>query len=396
LTLALEAEDRSAERSALCYRLAVAHGRRMKDRRAGLAWSQRAIDEARGAGRPRAEAAILEAWGRNIKAFMLTGAGRLADAARECERAYRRLDGALDGSLDGAVTPFQSPLASVREAAFSRSIVADNLGAIHQMAGDAEQTERWKRISDRHNRDVPEVERYEARFWIATYRRRLQLDAARARARRGVDGARRDQDPLREYRYTVELADLSYRLRDAAGALASFEAAEALHARLGSPPFLRPVRLAPAAAASRAGRHGAALARIDAALSALPADRAVARAQALALRGLCLARAGRGAAAEASVDEAIELAVATGERDMLLSVAVSAGRACQLLERDLEARDAYLQAVEIVGEAEGGGDGPPAGLALAAHLGRLETSDPPDAASARRCAALFVDALEDA
>ena len=401
LTLALEHEDRAAERSALCYRLAVATGRRLKDREAGLAWSERAIEEAKKAAVPKAEAAILEAWGRNIKSFMLTGTGQLDDAAQECERAYRQLDRALEGEHQ----PLQSPRASVREVVYSRSILADNLGAIHQMAGNAEHSRRWKTVADGHNRKVPEVERYEAQFWIFTHRRQLQLDAARERARRGLEAARRDQDALREYRYGVELADLSYRLQDAAGALASFQQAEALTTRLGSPPFLRPTRLAAAAAASRAGRPGEALARIEAMLSEPSEDHPVARAPALALKGLCLARAGDGsggdeagddeAGAEESLDEAIDLAVATGERDLMLLVAVSAGRCCQLLGNTEEARDAYLQALEIASAGEAGNAPPPA-LELAAHLGRLETSDRPVDSSVQRCLDLFTEALEDA
>ncbi|MEM1181241.1 MAG: hypothetical protein AAGM22_23065 [Acidobacteriota bacterium] len=385
LGLAFEAEDRPEERSAVSYRLAVAYGRRLKDRPNGLLWSERAIEEARrlesSGGNdsfPAADRAILEAWGRNIKSFMLTGTGRLADAARECERAYRELDRALVGES----APLQSPRAAVREASFSRSILADNLGAIYQMSGDRGKTRTWKETSDRHNREVPEVERYEARFWIATYRRQHRLDAARERAERGLLAARREHDALREYRYGVELADLCYRLRDAAGALTHYADAEQLYRRLGSPSFLRPTRLAPAAAAARSGSIDEALRRIDASLADLSPDRTVARAQGLALRGLSLARVGRAVEAESDLDGAIDLAVEIGERDLLLSVAISAGRACQILGRDGDARAAYAQALALLG-----GDGPsaedrraaPPGLELAAWLGFLETGGSSDA-----------------
>lgn len=266
------------------------------------------------------------------------------------------------------------------------------------MVGDTEKTQHWKRISDGHNQEVPEVERYEARFWISTNRRQLRLDAAAERAQRGLRAARREQDALREYRYGVELADLRYRLRDAADALAAFKDAEALYVRLGSPPFLLPTRLAPAAAASRAGHPEEALARIDAALSSLSAEQSDARIQILALRGLCLARTGRAEEAEVAIDAAIALAVSSGERDLLLSVAVTAGRACQLLDRTEEAEEAYLQAVAIAGEKVDGADNPQAALELAAYLGRLETSSNPadDTAAANRCLKLFTAALDDA
>ncbi|MEM6796491.1 MAG: tetratricopeptide repeat protein, partial [Acidobacteriota bacterium] len=402
LTRALDGQSEAAERSALCYRLAVAYGRRLQQRERGLEWSRRAIDEARRTGDslPAAEAAILEAWGRNIRSFMFTGTGRLAEAARECELAYRRLDDALEN----ARSPFDSPRAGVREAAFSRSILADNLGAIHQMLGDAAGTRRWKATSDGHNSEVPEVERYEARFWIVAHRRRLELGAARERARRGLEAARREQDALRHYRYAVEVADLGYRLGDAAGALADFEHAERLYLRLGSPPFLTPTRLAAAAAASRCGRASEALARIDGLLSGPTAADPVTRAQALALRGLVSARAGDARRAEEAIDTAIELAVESGERDLLLRVAAAAGRACQLLGRPQDARAAYAQAVEIADARppdSRDADAPPAGALLAAHLGLLETRDArPEQpapgqdleASRSRCLALFEDA----
>jgi len=395
LERAFRAETRPGHRSAVAYRLAVTHGRRMKHIGAGIEWADQAIQESQSARIEGVDAANLESWGRNIRAFMLTGRDRLEEAATECESAFHRLSAILETRPD----PLSSPDACLREIVFSRSLLADNLAAIAQMAGDSDRLETWKGIADQLTEEVPELERYEARHWIAIYRKKLRLDAAADKARRGLDAARASQDALREYRYTVESADLEYRLGDAKAALAGFEQANELRRRLEEPGFLKPVRLSAAAAAARAGNVAKAQDWVRQALDRLDPSADDARAQILAFLGRLAARRSDGDEAESRINEAIALAVDSGERDTLLAVAVAAGRASQHLERADEASRAYRQALEIAG-SQGSGEPappPPAALELAVHLGLWEIEpNRPSADAAVRCLTLLPAALTEA
>ena len=395
LERAIEVETRPGHRSAIAYRLAVTHGRRMKNNEAGLEWADQAIRESRSTRIDRVDAANLESWGRNIRAFMLTGTDRLEDAATECETAFHQLSAILDSAPDA----LSSRDACLREVLFSRSLLADNLAAIAQMAGDPDQLETWKAIADQLTEAVPELERYEARHWITLYRRKLRLDAAADKARSGLDAARAGQDALREYRYTVELADLKYRLGDASAALEGFEHADELRQRLEEPEFLKPVRASAAAAAARAGEVEKAQDLVVRALDGLDPAADDARAQLLAFQGRLAARNNDANGAESRINEAIALAVESGERDTLLAVAVAAGRASQHLGRTGDASTAYRQALEIAGTEVPGGArvNAPAALELAAHLGLWETEvDDPCRENAVRCLGLLPEALADA
>ena len=395
LEQAFEAETRPGHRSAIAYRLAVTHGRRMKNIEAGLGWADQAIQESQSAQIEPVDAANLESWGRNIRAFMLTGQDRLEDAATECETAFHRLSAVLETRPD----PLSSPDACIREVVFSRSLLADNLAAIAQMADDPDRLETWKGIADQVTEGVPELERYEARHWIAIYRKKLRLDAAADKARRGLDAARAGRDALREYRYTVESADLEYRLGNAKAALAGFEQADALRRRLEEPGFLKPVRLSAAAAAARAGDVPKAQDWVRQALDRLDPSADDARAQMLAFLGRLAARSSDSDEAESRINEAIALAVDSGERDTLLAVAVAAGRASQHLERGDEAYQAYRQALEIAGTevSRETKTSPPAALELAVHLGLWETEENrPSPDDAGRCLSLLPAALTEA
>jgi hypothetical protein len=388
---ALEAEARPERRSALCYRLAVTLGRRKGETEAALAWADRAVAAARQAERPL-QAAHLEAWAENIRAFALLRADRLAAARTACEAAFARLDGALAGGPEPAAT---APDPLVREAAFTRSLLADNLAAVAKLTGDAGLFARWKETADALGHDVPGLERFESITWIELYRERLDLGLALEKALRGLADARAEQDALREYEYLVHAADLCYRRGAAARAHQLFADACDLRRRLGSPRFLRPVDATAAAAAARAGHLAAARRRFAALLEDGEARSAGARAQLLAALADLAAREGKEAEADARMNEAIAAAVDSGERDALLAVALAAGRTCRVLGREDAAREAYERAAEIAETAVPDAPPPPAALRLATCLG-LHESGRGDPGLAARCLALLPDALEDA
>jgi tetratricopeptide (TPR) repeat protein len=391
---ALETEADPALRSCLCYRLAVTLGRRKGEPEAALEWAERALAAAAPPGLPplpTLQAAHLQGWAHNIQAFALMRTGRLAEAKFRCQQAFALLDRALE-SFPEPASAATAPDQLVREAAFTHSLLADNLAALAKMEGDAEGLARWKEIADRLGEHFPGLARFEAATWIDLFRERRELRQALAHAEHGLEDARAEQDALREYEYEVQVADLHDRLGEAAEAFEAFERARDLRRRLGSPGFLRPLDAPAATAAARAGRAVEARGLYEGILGYGGLGPA-ARAQVLAALAELAARTNRPEEADARMNEAIALAVESGERDALLAVAVTAGRACRLLGREAEERDAFRRGVDIA--AAGGPDAAPApaGLSLAALLGAWETDGDPQ--FLRHALRLLPEALED-
>jgi tetratricopeptide (TPR) repeat protein len=391
---ALAAERDPVRRSCLCYRLAVVFGRRKGEPEPALAWARQAIEEAETPGLPPLRKAHLQGWAHNIEALALLRSGRPAEAEVSCERAFALLDEALAG-LPAGVEPSTAPDQLVREAAFTHSLLADNLAALAKTAGDAGRLAHWKEIADRLGEHFPGLSRFESVTWIEIFRERRELRNALARAEHGLEDARAEQDALREYEYEVHSADLHDRLGEVEAAFAAFERARDLRHRLGSPRFLRPVEIPAAAAAARAGRTAEARFQFQLLLELETSDATAAQLLA-AMAGLA-AREGDAGEADERMNEAIGRAVESGERDALLAVAVAAGRACQVLGWDEAARDAYRRALEIAGPAGSAGEdsAPPASLLWAALLGAWETGDP-DPEIPVRCLLQTGPALEDA
>lgn len=374
LERALAAEERPARRSCLCYRLAVTRGRRRKDFAAGCTWAARAIEEAREAPVPAWQRAHLEAWGRNIRAYALMGQRRLDDATADCEAAFVLLDRVL-AERSGPALDDPDPL--VRETAYTHSLLADNLAALAKLHHDEAGFARWKTVADEIAVAVPGLTRFEAILWIDLHRAAGHPDLALPRAEAGREAARREQDPLREYSYTVQMADLVDRLGDPERSLELYREAIALRQRLGDPEVLRPLQPIAAMVALRHGDAAAAQTLIDDALAAAADD--AARAQLLARRGRVFAVLSEATLAEQDLNRAIDLASADGHRDVLLDVAILAAGAARQLGRDEEAREALTRALEIaeVDDASEENTPPPAALLFAAELGLAELGEAP-------------------
>lgn len=388
LLAAWKDEIRPARRSALAYRLAVTVGRRLKRPEEGLGWAGRAIEEAQREGVPTRQATHLEAWGRNIRAYAWMESRQLDKARAECERAFALADAEV---RKGAGTAEKAAVAAdplLREIAFTHALLADNLAALAELAGDDDGFRHWKEIGESPAAGVPGLVRFEGLSWVRFHRREGRLDRALPRARAALDSARAEQDALREYRYAVQTGDLLDRLGRHDEALERFREARDLRRRLGNPRFLTPVTGAAASVARRAGRLDEARTLLR---EALAGAEGAARAEGLAALGRIAAEAGDTEEAEARIGQAIDAAVELGERDVLVRVAVAAGEASLELGRRDEAREAFERARDIA-EAE-----TPAADRLAVALGLAETAEGSlSTEDLRDLLVLLPEALDDA
>lgn len=388
LLAAWKDETRPARRSALAYRLAVTVGRRLKKPEQGLEWAGHAIDEAQREGIATRQAAHLEAWGRNIRAYAWMESRQLDKARTECEHAFALADSQV---REGAGSAEKAAVAAdplLREIAFTHALLADNLAALAELAGDDDGFRHWKGIGESPAAGVPGLVRFEGLSWVRFHRREGRLDRALPRAMAALESARAEQDALREYRYAVQVGDLLDRLGRHDEALERFEEAGALRRRLGNPRFLRPVTGAAASVARRAGRLDEARTLLR---EALAEAEGAARAEGLAALGRIAAEAGDTEEAQARIGQAIDAAVELGERDVLVRVAVAAAEASLELDRRDEAREAFGRAGEMA-EAE-----TPAADRLAVGLGLAETAEESlSTESLRDLLVLLPEALDDA
>lgn len=367
LRIALEAETRPARRSALLYRLAVTAGRRLGRPTDALAWADRAVEEARTVAEPW-KAAYLEAWGRNIRAFAHMRAGSQEESKDDCERAWEILSAAHERG-PGDLSPGEGP--TRRDLGSSLALLATNRSVLSWVERDSEDFQRWRGAARELEWTQPGAARYEAGGWVEFYRHELRLDRALEAALAGLESARGERDVLRERRYLLEAADLSYRLGRAEQARSFYREERDLRQRLGNPSYLGDPAVASAGASARAGHPEEARRILETALDRAAGLSDEVRAEIHAALGRLAARQGDGPAADDAMNRAIERAVDSGERDVLLDVAVQAGWALLELNRTREAAEAFERALAL---AETGDDSEPprAGDLLKARVGIAE------------------------
>ena len=389
--VAFDAEDDPARRSHILYRLCT-NAIRLPERsgQLGLDLSERAIEEARAPGVPAGEAAYLEAWARNGRAFLLNALRRPVEAARECERAATLLD---DAAAQAG--------APEREILGSRLVVCDNLAQVYTQLKEWQPAERWQEALGEADRALGDTMPYSWHRWVQIFRGQLRLKDAAEKAECGMTDAQRYGNPLAVDRFAADLGDLRYRLGDPADAHRCFLEVMAVRRRLGEPDELWRAEISASQAALRAGLLEEAEAGFRRALSSPACATSGGRAEILAALAATAAARGDTAMAEEQVNAAIAEAAATGQRGALVRTARAAGEVCLRLGAQADAREAFERAIELADAQIEEGDTVPSTAAVAAAdqmgalLGAFRAGDD-DPHRVLRALSLLPDALDDA
>jgi tetratricopeptide (TPR) repeat protein len=354
---ALALEERPERRCALLYRLTVTLGRRKKDFRSALAASDNGLAEVKAGNLSVLGSRYQEAWVRNIRAYLFASLSEKNRSIAEAETACDILAG-----LDT-----QASERWALEIKMTRAILSSNLCALARRAGDMASLEKWSRLEASIADQLPGMTRFVAINWIDFYRRALRLDLALASAGPGITSAKAERDSYREYTLCVEAADLSYRLGRPAEALLSLEEARRLREVFVAGRDFPPLDLQEVSIALRLGLTERAAPLLERAMQTNQGS-PDAMAEVWSLYALLAALEGDQPSADERLNQAIELAVASGERNTLLRTAITAGQVCKLLGREAEAAEAYERALEIA-TSEIEGSRPPAADHLRALLG---------------------------
>ncbi|MEM6796145.1 MAG: hypothetical protein AAF725_19380, partial [Acidobacteriota bacterium] len=313
---AAESERQPVRRCALLYRLAVTYGRRKKQFEQALEYASAAIEAAE-----QLEPVVgtyQEAWARNIRAYTLMRLKRLDEAVHDAERSFSLIERYSPETREPE-TPEERFWA--RDFLLSQGVLISNLASLAAATRSSEKYDSWNRRGASLAIDDPDFDRFRVLDWIGLYRRNAQLKLALPWARKGAEVCRREQETLWEYHFLLQASDLTYRLGDAAGAFRMCEDIHALRAKLGNPIGLREVELLSVSAAVRSGRHALAQSILEEQLPGL--EYPDLRSQVASHLGVLAAAAGDGERADRHLDQAIDWAVSTGQRDSLLRVAAA-------------------------------------------------------------------------
>jgi hypothetical protein len=363
--MALASEPAPLARAALCYRLAVTLGRRKGQLEESRFFVEEAVTAAADVSVPPLLRAYQEAWAYNIKAFVSMRAKKMEAALAEAETAFSRLDDALSRTSERILENGGLDSMWRLDAKSSHAVIAHNRANLGRMLqrgqGDAK---AWLTRANSQISDLPATDRFEALSWIEIFIEGLQLDLALEKALQGIASARFENSADLEYRYSVKIADLSYRLGDFPSAREYFDVARELRRRgwLASSDAIDTLS---ALACAHAGLLDSSIERLEALLQ--PANET--QPQILAWLAWVEAHRGNLKAVRERADAAWDLAREIGKRDILLRVATVTGSAFQRVGWNEKAVDHYHQALSLGAFGE---NLPPAVDILQSGIGILE------------------------
>ena len=385
---ALNHETRPAMRCALCYRLAVAYGRRKKELAPARKWAEQGLLEAATPGLAPSQAHYQRAWLHNIVAYLASQSRNLEESVAICETAYAQITGLeTDPSPEQGITG-----AWARDFAKSASVLSANLVMLTTMQQDQQAYGKWVARAGSHAAGRPGMDKTETSLWMTFHRDSLNLVEALVWAERGIAYARTHREPYIAFTFHVDAADLTYRLGRLDEATAHLEDAARLRTLLGKPAGLViPLRMV-VRTCLRRGEFERIHAMLEPQLERGDVQAGI-LAEWAATLGLSAALQDRAEDAERWCERAIDTAVAHGDRGAMLRVALLAATACEALDRPEQAREAYEQALALCVPMGPQQAPPPPGDALTALID-YQVLTGYDAALTRRGLSLLTRACE--
>lgn len=346
---ALESEGRAEIRSALCYRLAVTYGRRMKNIERGLYWADRALREAQAEEMPQRRQIYYEVWARNIKSYLLMLSRDVDGSFAEGECAFGKLEAELKAMAGSqAATDFVLGLWQ-REFFASQMVICENMITLGYRTLWTERYLQWLKTEEEIADDDVSLDVFRAIGWRNFYEVQWQLQQALPWAFKCIETARAVVLPDVEQHNLLRAISVLYRLgrkEETLKLIGEFSASagriKAEMARVTSDldfvdGLIRMDQLEQAEEILE--RY------LRAPAASLPCAH---RAQLTASLGLVAANRGSGQRAEQLINAAIDSAAESNEHTTLLNVAIAAAKACRLLGRTEEMREAYAQALSLM------------------------------------------------
>ena len=356
---ALANETRPAVRCALCYRLAVTYGRRMKDLKNGMRYADMAIAEADALDLPGPQKLYYESWGKNIRSYLLMLLGEIEESFEEGEQIFKKLDRALQNLSDYSTTQEHERDLWRRELFMTQVVVCENMSTLGYRTKSTVQYLDWlKTQEDLVAGDLSDFDELNAYNWVHFYSEQLQPSLALPWVLKGIESMRKSFLAELEQELVLIASSVHDRLGNATEAseyvdhfLTGFS-----HLRTELSTLAREVDYVKIF--MRSGHLDRAEEILQRALQGTEGQTPEGRGELLANLGLLAASRGDAETAEQMVNQAIGFAVESGARNSLMRVAIVAAEACLSLGRMGDARSAYQRAMELA-EADPASPPPP-------------------------------------
>jgi tetratricopeptide (TPR) repeat protein len=366
LRKALELETDLVRRSVISYRLATTLARRRKNADASIACVNQSLEELRDNLEPSRKRAYYEAWLLNIRAYAHMLARNYRQSAADVESAFNLAEDFWNHSEDASPGEI-----------YSAQLFAGNRATLAMYGQDNEALDLWfAKGTGLFEKRWDVGKRYVRYLSINIARRKLDLKAAVKAGHEGLADAIRERSADFQDLYRMNLVDLYFRLGDLDQVFFHLGQALELYDKLHEVRRRFTAMVALGAAERRAKNFKMADSFYRQAMELKNPQNPSVIVDILSARAELAASQGNFREAEALMDEAIELAVESGERDMLLLVARRAGDSFLLANDRDQAQEAYSRAVEIAGAVlDGDVQNPSSGDMARVWLGLYECSN---------------------
>ena len=347
---ALTHETRPAERCALCYRLSVTFGRRMKNLDGGMYWANQAIENSRNLGLTETQQTYYECWGRNIRSYVLMLQRQIDAGFEEGDTVFDLLSRAI-ARLPEKSSEKEAPEIELwrRELLMTQMVMSENMIALGYRSGTMEKYHEWLHEQEALiAEDQYSFGEFNALSWVNFYNSQLQPKLALPWALKGIEAMGRSFTGDLEQDLTLTASMIHYRLGNSTAACGLVNRFLAGAAGLKTVLAESAQELNFLSLLIKAGRLDRAEEIVLRALQETTEPSRAERAELIAARGLIAAHRGNDQEAETQINQAIDLAVESGERNTLLRVALVAAISSRALGRRDDAKNAYAQALELI------------------------------------------------
>ncbi|NOQ70389.1 MAG: tetratricopeptide repeat protein [Crocinitomix sp.] len=357
----LKFEENPENRIGAIYRLIVTLSRRLNRHEEAFEAVNFAITELDTNTFNPAHHALLKGWVFNINSFVLMRSARIDDAIKYHEDAFNLLKD---------VTSDIEHLN--KEIRFTQAVLAENLTTLSSLLNDRQRMEFWCKIEESYSKEWPGLSAVPFAEWQSFYYKGFELKKALENAQKGIQKAAGNFEYILEYFFTMSLADIHIRLGHYKDALTYFNKSLLFQSQIAYD-FTSAITLKIGVALSMIGvnKFNEALALTKEMDLEYENDSPFDLIEIYIVQAFAYTHLKEFDKAEETINSAIDMAVDTGNFDILISTACKAGDLCQLMGRNEDAASAYNQALEIM---ESQSDAANASNIIAVNLGLYETN----------------------
>lgn len=393
-TQAYQYEVEPGMRSALCYRIAVTYGRRMRQPEVGLEWAEKALSEASSPQLTETEQVYYHNWGINIKAYLLMRTRQLEVAYQVGESVFYTVHQHFHELLENPVTHQNaSDKRWQREFFATMQVLRRNMFALCYYTKQLPQFRFWLDKMEETTPPGPELRRATYVEWAEYYSALLQHDKVLEAIDVGLGYLRQEPESELFLEYSKHGVSANYRVGNLS---ASYDHAEQYRKALdniGIPWHFEFDLLRYAPVYLRSETDSSLKQVIELSVGGIESykDDDAKCVEYLLLQGQAFARQQDRDAAEKAINQAIDVAVALGERNLMMRVARVAGLCNDIMSSPDEALEALHQALEL---SRHEGDIQPWPEELFLTLIAIQTKEGPDIESMRQALSVLPEALE--